>query len=51
MHANIQASPKPVEEVISLLANLLEAWEQVVVTEGDTSRPGAPQSAGVLLTG
>lgn len=35
VQANLKMAPKPIEEVIELLANLLEAWEQVAANGGD----------------
>lgn len=51
VHANIEADAKAIEEVIGLLANLLEAWERVVGEGEAAGRPAAPQQAGVVLTG
>jgi flagellin-specific chaperone FliS len=50
VEANIRIDPKAVEEVIGLMGNLLEAWEQVVA--GDP--PSAAASTGgqsLALTG
>ena len=35
VHANVHMDAKPIEEVIALLQNLLEAWEKVVASDGD----------------
>ncbi len=43
VEANIRIDPKAVEEVIGLMGNLLEAWEQVVA--------GEPQSAAASTGG
>ncbi|MFC1525857.1 flagellar export chaperone FliS [Candidatus Latescibacterota bacterium] len=51
VHANIHADTAAIEEVISLLSNLLEAWEKVVVSEGGSPGPEARQPVGVALTG
>ncbi|MBT3346346.1 MAG: flagellar export chaperone FliS [Gemmatimonadetes bacterium] len=49
VQANLKMTPKPIEEVIELLANLLEAWEQVAAN-GGTDGGGSPQPT-VALTG
>ena len=51
IHANVQADPKIVEEVIALLVNLLEAWEQVVGEGESADSPAAAPPSGVVLTG
>jgi flagellar protein FliS len=50
VQANIHVDPKAVEEVVALLGNLLEAWEQVVAGEpqGEAARPAGQSLA---LTG
>ena len=50
VQANIHMDPKPIEEVIALLTNLLDAWEQVVSGEG-AGDAEPPASARVMLTG
>ena len=49
VQANLKMTPKPIEEVIELLANLLEAWEQVAAN-GGVDGGGSPQPT-VALTG
>lgn len=51
VQANIQMEVKLIEEVIPLLDNLLEAWEQVATQpdQGTNLNPG--QTQGVALTG
>ncbi|MBT7595096.1 MAG: flagellar export chaperone FliS [Gemmatimonadetes bacterium] len=43
VQANLKMDPKPIGEVIELLANLLEAWEQVAAgggpDDGGSARP------------
>lgn len=51
VHANVQADFKAIEEVIALLANLLEAWEKVVSEGEPAGRPAEQLRAGVVLTG
>ena len=64
VNANVQMDPKPIEEVIVLLENLLEAWEQVVsgqVAEGEVAVDSAEaadgassdggSSSGLMITG
>ena len=49
VQANLKMDPKPIELVIDLLANLLEAWEQVAANGGgDGSSDARPT---VALTG
>ena len=44
VHANINLDPEPINEVILLLNNLLEAWEKVVASEAgrDMQAPAGP---------
>ena len=48
VHANVHLDTDAVDEVIKLMENLLQAWEQVV--DGD-SGTGQTPSPGVALTG
>ena len=50
VHANIHLDPSPIEEVIVVLGNLLEAWEKVSNDGGDAGVSENP-STGVVLTG
>ena len=50
VHANIHLDPEPIEEVIVLLVNLLDAWEEVVVG-GASLDEGGRQAPGLALTG
>ena len=49
VQANLKMAPKPIEEVIELLANLLEAWEQVAANGGGDG--GGAIHPTVALTG
>ncbi len=49
VQANLKMAPKPIEEVIELLANLLEAWEQVAANGGGDGGGGIQPT--VALTG
>jgi flagellar secretion chaperone FliS len=49
VQANLRVDAKPVEEVIGLMASLLEAWEQVAASQ--PSEGGESYPAGVALTG
>ena len=56
VHANVHMDTKPIEEVIALLENLLEAWEKVVASDGDGNGAGNDDGAGgshgsLVLTG
>ena len=51
VHANVHMDPEPIEEVIVLLNNLLEAWEQVASGQLDEDGEGEGSSTGVALTG
>ena len=48
--ANTHADPGPVQEVIGLMTNLLEAWEKVAAG-GSVEQGYAPGSAGLAVTG
>ena len=50
VHANIHLDPDPIEEVIVLLVNLLDAWEEVSVG-GSSPNEGGKQTPGLALTG
>ncbi len=50
VQANIHVDPKAIEEVVGLMANLLEAWEQVAGGEGQ-DKGNAPPAFSVALTG
>ena len=50
VHANIHLDPSPIEEVIVVLGNLLEAWEKVSNDGGGAGVSENP-STGVVLTG
>jgi flagellar protein FliS len=53
VHANVHMDPKPIEEVIALLQNLLDAWEKVVAEGGgvDDDSPGTNGKGTLVLTG
>jgi flagellar protein FliS len=54
VHANVHMDPKPIEEVITLLQNLLDAWEKVVASEGSGAGDDSPGGSGkstMVLTG
>jgi len=51
VQANIQMDAKLIEEVISLLDNLLGAWEQVISQPDRDPGVSGNQSPGVALTG
>lgn len=54
VHANVHMDPKPIEEVIMLLQNLLDAWEKVVANEGsgaDNPPLGGGGKSTMVLTG
>lgn len=50
VYANTHADPGPVQEVIGLMTNLLEAWEKVAAG-GPVEQGYAPGSAGLAVTG
>ncbi len=49
IHANLRMDAEAVDEVIKLMENLLEAWEQIAA--GDGGNNPASSSPGVALTG
>ena len=49
IHANLRMDADAVDEVIKLMENLLEAWEQIAA--GDGGNNPASSSPGVALTG
>ena len=54
VHANVHMEVEPIEEVIALLQNLLDAWEKVVASEGsnaDHDSPGGGGQGSLVLTG
>ncbi len=52
VHANMRMEKEPIEEVIKLMENLLQAWEQVVQGEGGEPGGETPAaSSGLVLTG
>ena len=50
VQANLRVDVQAIEEVVDLMANLLEAWEQVASGEGQSEGEAAPVR-GVALTG
>ena len=50
VHANVHMDTEAVEEVIKLMQNLLQAWEQVVLNSGSGGANPSP-SPSVVLTG
>ena len=51
VHANVRMEVEPIQEVIGLMENLLEAWEQVLQSEGIDATGTAPVSSGIAITG
>ena len=51
VHANIRMEVEPIQEVIGLLENLLEAWEQILQSEGGEATGTTPVSSGLVITG
>ena len=51
VHANVRMEVEPIQEVIGLMENLLEAWEQVLQSEGVDATGTAPVSSGIAITG
>ena len=51
VHANVRMEVEPIQEVIGLLENLLEAWEQILQSEGGEATGTAPVSSGLVITG
>ena len=50
VYANIHLDPEPIKEVIGLMGNLLQAWEEVVANQPD-EEGGPGSSSKVALTG
>ena len=50
VHANVHMDTEAVEEVIKLMQNLLQAWEQVILNDGSGGANPAPPPR-VILTG
>ena len=50
VQANVQMDPKPIKDVIGIMENLLEAWENVISAEGKDSEPSSA-ATGVAFTG
>lgn len=50
VHANVHMDTEAVEEVIKLMQNLLQAWEQVILNDGSGGANPAPPPR-VVLTG
>ena len=54
VHANVHMEVEPIQEVISLLQNLLDAWGKVVAVNGsgaDNDSPGGGGRNSLVLTG
>jgi len=50
IQANVHVDPKPVEEIIELMSNLLEAWEKTIVGE-PPGEVDSSSASGLTLTG
>jgi len=50
VQANVQMDPKPIEDVIGIMENLLEAWENVIAAECKGAEPSSA-ATGVVFTG
>ena len=50
VHANVHMDTEAIEEVIKLMQNLLQAWEQVILNDGSGGANPAPPPR-VILTG
>ena len=50
VHANVHMDTEAIEEVITLMRNLLQAWEQVILNDGSGGANPAPPPR-VILTG
>ena len=50
VHANVRMEVEPIQEVIDLMGELLEAWEQILQSEGGATAT-APMSPGLAITG
>ena len=51
VHANVHMDTEAIDEVIKLMQNLLQAWEQVVLNDGPGVADLVPKSSSVALTG
>ena len=51
VHANVRMEIEPIQEVIGLMGELLEAWEQILQSEGVETTGTAPMSPGLVITG
>ena len=51
VHANVRMEAEPIQEVIGLMEDLLEAWEQILQSEGGEATGTAPVSSGLVITG
>ena len=51
VHANVRMEIEPIQEVIGLMGELLEAWEQILQSEGGEATGTAPMSPGLVITG
>jgi len=51
VHANVRMEVEPIQEVIGLMGELLEAWEQILQSEGGGATATAPISPGLAITG
>ena len=51
VHANVRMEVEPIQEVIGLMEDLLEAWEQILQSEGGEATSTAPVSSGLVITG
>ena len=50
VHANVHMDTEAIEEVITVMQNLLQAWEQVILNDGSGGANPAPPPR-VVLTG
>lgn len=50
VHANVHMDTEAIEEVVTLMQNLLQAWEQVILNDGSGGANPAPPPR-VALTG
>ena len=51
VNANVRMEIEPIQEVIGLMEDLLEAWEQILQSEGGEVTGTAPVSSGLVITG
>ena len=51
VNANVRMEIEPIQEVIGLMEDLLEAWEQILQSEGGEATGTAPASSGLVITG